>query len=97
MHAGQRLVSKRIDAAVAREKRRKRKPSAAAVARRFKAEYIRKARADINEHKSKCGPGMFGHNIITLALRGIAEKYGNAEANAAIRDCGLLERGWKEE
>lgn len=104
-YAGQKLNDKRTAKAVARAKRTKRKPSAAALVRRFKqlkadpakAAFLRKEYATIHENKGKCGPGMYGHNVITQTLRIIAERYGKAEANRAIRECGLLERGWTEE
>lgn len=61
------------------------------------ADVLRNEYATINEHKGKCGMGQYGHNVIMYSLRIIAEKFGKAEANRAIRECGLVERGWTEE
>lgn len=38
----------------------------------------------------------YSHNIIGLTLRGIAEKYGNAVADAMIEEYRLDELGWKK-
>ena len=39
----------------------------------------------------------YSHNIISLLLRQIARTYGPAEADRAIRDFGLEEKGWRQE
>lgn len=41
-------------------------------------------------------PRPYAHNIISLSLRAIADRFGAAEANRAIRDFKLAEKGWPE-
>ena len=36
----------------------------------------------------------YSYNIISIALRAIADKFGKSEANKAIEDFGLKELGW---
>lgn len=43
------------------------------------------------------GHGGYGHNIISLCLRTIAEHHGKDAANEAIRDFGLDKEGWSEQ
>ena len=38
----------------------------------------------------------YSHNIISTALRGISDGFGDAKANKAIEDFGLEELGWKK-
>ena len=37
----------------------------------------------------------YSHNLVTMMLQDIAKKYGNKEANQAIDDFGLVDKGWK--
>lgn len=39
----------------------------------------------------------YSHNIISIALHIIADKFGKEEANKTIRDFKLNKLGWKEE
>jgi hypothetical protein len=38
----------------------------------------------------------FSHNIISLGLTAVAEKYGNGSANQIIEELGLGSLGWKK-
>jgi hypothetical protein len=39
----------------------------------------------------------YSHNIISIALSAIADRFGKEEANKAIRDFGLTKKGWREQ
>ncbi len=39
----------------------------------------------------------YSHNIVSLCLRAIAERFGIKEANEAIEDFGLEDYGWEKE
>lgn len=39
----------------------------------------------------------YSHNIISLSLQHISNKYGKAQANKAIADFNLEKHGWKKE
>ncbi len=36
----------------------------------------------------------YSHNLVTMMLQNIAKKFGKAEANQAIDDFNLAEKGW---
>lgn len=51
-------------------------------------------REDIWDRLEQGGP--VAHNLIGLTLAQIDRAYGRAEANRAIRECGLDSLGWSE-
>jgi len=53
-------------------------------------------RERIEEERDFVDVKPYSHNIISLALNAIAEKWGQKEANKAIADFGLKELGWNE-
>lgn len=53
-------------------------------------------RAVISREKGSVGKKPYSHNIIGLALGGIAKEYGIPAANKAIRDFKLKKLGWSE-
>jgi len=54
-------------------------------------------REAIREERRYVDKKPFSHNIISITLRIIAEKFGKEEAKKAIRDFKLNKLGWKEE
>jgi len=53
-------------------------------------------RDEIDEQVDYIDIKPYSHNIIGLVLSMIAKEYGQVEANQAIRDFGLEERGWSQ-
>ena len=51
-------------------------------------------RADIKKYAPQVDRASHAHNLIGLALRGIDRDFGKDEANRAIRDFKLEEKGW---
>ena len=54
-------------------------------------------RADIKEYAPQVDRAPYAHNLITLALQGINEHFGEEEANQAIRDFKLEAKGWSQQ
>ena len=54
-------------------------------------------RDTIKKERRFVGKKPYSHNIISLTLRIIAEKFGKDEANKTIRICELKKLGWSEE
>lgn len=61
-------------------------------------ESLAELRAEIAKAKKKLrAPQSFSAQVIAYSLKEIAERFGKAEANKAIRELGLVRCGWKEE
>ena len=58
---------------------------------------LNKWRADIQTYAPHVDRMTYAHNIINLALRGINEQFGTEEANRAVRDFKLEEKGWSQQ
>lgn len=58
---------------------------------------LEQLRDQIKKEVRSVGIKPYSHNIISLGLRLIAEGFGKAEANRAIRDFKLDKKGWSEE
>jgi hypothetical protein len=54
-------------------------------------------RATIAEYAPLVGNTSHAHNIVSLSLRMIAEACGVEEANRAVRDFKLEEKGWSQQ
>ena len=53
-------------------------------------------RGIIGREAPRVGRAPFSHNIISCALRAIAEQHGRDEANKAIVHFGLEKKGWDQ-
>ena len=51
-------------------------------------------RRKVENEAQYIGKGTFSHNIVGLLLAQIAKEHGDEAANQAIRDFGLLKKGW---
>lgn len=60
-------------------------------------EELEEVKERIRREKWWVGKKLYSHNIISICLREIAENYGQAEANKAIRELRLKRLGWHEE
>ncbi len=54
-------------------------------------------RADIKKYAPQVDKASHANNLISLALRGINEHFGAEEANRAVRDFNLEEKGWSQQ
>jgi len=54
-------------------------------------------RADIQTYAPLVDKTSHAHNLINLALRTINEHFGKEEANRAVRDFKLEEKGWDQQ
>jgi hypothetical protein len=53
-------------------------------------------REAIAENAPRVDKAPYSHNIINISLQAIANAFGKAEANRAIRDFKLARKGWQE-
>jgi len=51
-------------------------------------------RAEIRRKARYVGRKPYSHNIVSLLLKEIDEKYGRDAMNAAIKELGLIHKGW---
>lgn len=58
---------------------------------------LQELRSGISANVAGVDKKPYSHNIISLALRSIAEDYGVEEANAAIEDHHLEKLGWTKQ
>ena len=58
---------------------------------------LEELREEIKAEKRFVDKKPYSHNIINMALRIIADKFGKEEANKAVRDFGLEKLGWSQE
>ena len=60
-------------------------------------EQLRTLRKHISTEARYIGIRPYSHNIVRMTLRTIAAKFGQAEANKAVRDFKLISKGFNEE
>ena len=58
---------------------------------------LKQLRLEIQMERPYVNRKPYSHNIISLVLHQIANEYGRAEANKAIKDFRLGTLGWMEE
>jgi len=58
---------------------------------------LEELRATLKREASYVGKKPFSHNIIRITLSIIADEFGGAEANKAVRDFRLKRKGFNEE
>jgi len=54
-------------------------------------------RDDLKKYAPQVDQTTHAHNLISLALRNINEHFGLEEANRAVRDFKLEEKGWSQQ
>lgn len=57
---------------------------------------LQELRSKIRSERKFVDVKPYSHNIVSLALQRIANKFGQAEANKAVRDFQLARLGWRE-
>lgn len=57
---------------------------------------IKDLRKEIEELAKSVDVKSHSHNLISLALQKLAREHGTEEANRAVRDFGLEDKGWSQ-
>lgn len=58
---------------------------------------LKEIKLEIDSEKRFIEKKPFSHNVISMNLRVIANKFGKKKANQVIKELGLEELGWKQE